>query len=323
VNKLFKYFVIFVGVLILFLFSVITYIYSALPDIELKENFEVELTDENIKRGEYLANSVTACFHCHSSVDFSKFSGKLVDGTLGRGGRFYTEEGGFPGNFYASNITPHNLEDWTDAEIYRSITSGITKNGEPLFPLMPYYSYKYLTDDDSKAIISYLRTLEPIKSEYAKSEFTFPFSLILRTIPDNPEPMNNLDRENRIEYGKYLATIAGCESCHTPSEGGQKVEGMDFAGGFEIPMETGGRCKAANITQDAETGIGSWSKEKFIARFKYYENNDSLNVKNGEFNSEMPWRIYAGMIDDDLGAIYDYLKTVKPIKNYVNKFALN
>ena len=308
-------------ILIVVIIVTITYIKNALPSVELNNEFKAELTDQNLKRGEYLVNSVTACFHCHSDVDFSKFSGKIVENTEGQGGRFYPEGGGFPGNFYASNITPHNLGDWTDAEIYRSITSGISKNGEPLFPLMPYYSYRYLTEDDAKSIVAYLRTLSPIKADYEKSEFSFPFSLILRTIPDVAAP-SEIDRSNSVEYGKYLATIAGCESCHSPSEGGSKIEGMEYSGGFEIPMETGGSCVAANITQDVETGIGSWSKEKFIERFKYYENNDSLNVNHGEFNSEMPWRIYAGMTEEDLGAIYDFLKTVKPVKNKVNKFSL-
>ncbi len=98
------------------------------------------------------------------------------------------------------------------------------------------------------------------------------------------------------------------------------VEGMDFAGGFEIPMETGGICRSANITPDVETGIGSWTKDMFIKRFKFYENNDSLFVNHGDSNSEMPWSVYARMTEEDLGSIYDYLRTVKPVKNRITKF---
>ena len=85
-------------------------------------------------------------------------------------------------------------------------------------------------------------------------------------------------------------------------------------------METGGACRAANITPDLETGIGSWSKDMFIKRFKFYENNDSLDVKHGEINSEMPWSIYSRMTEEDLGSIYDYLRTVNPVKNKVSHF---
>lgn len=319
-KKLIKIIVIvFSSVVILALIAAL-YISSAMPSIELKKNIKAELTLEKIKRGEYLANSVTACFHCHSKVDFSKFSGKILDNSKGMGGRKYTEDDGFPGKFYSSNITPEALSDWSDAEIYRAITSGVSKDGRALFPLMPYPHYKYLSIEDAEAIISYLRTLQPQKTIYPKSEFNFPFSLIINLIPNEPEPSRNVDKSNSVEYGKYLVDIAGCESCHTPSDGGKPVEGMKFAGGFEIPMETGGTCRAANITADKETGIGSWSKDMFIKRFKYYLNNDNINVKHGEFNSEMPWRIYSGMSEEDLGSIYDYLRTVKPVKNKIVPF---
>jgi len=320
-KKSLKYLLSSVIVLLILILSAVIYINTSLPNIELQHNFKADLSEDNIKRGEYLVNSVTACFHCHSEVDFSQFSGKIVAKTKGAGGRYYPEEGGFPGEFYSSNITPHNLGEWTDAEIYRAISGGVSKSGEPLFPLMPYASYKYLTEEDAKSIIAYLRTLNSFDRNYSSSDFNFPFNLILRTIPAEPEPMLNIDKSNPSEYGKYLTTIAGCADCHTPKDGGEKIEGMDFAGGFEIPMETGGVCRSANITPDKETGIGSWSKESFIERFRYYQNNDSLFVENGEFNSEMPWKVYAGMTNEDLGAIYEYLKTVKPVKNQIQKFS--
>lgn len=319
-KKTFKYIGLGISLILLLILAAIVYLNSALPNIELRENYKAELSPKNIERGKYLANSVTSCFHCHSNVNFEKFSGEIVAGTIGKGGRVQSEEMGFPGNFYSSNITPHNLGNWTDAEIYRSLTSGVNKEGEPLFPLMPYSHYKYLTEEDAESIIAYLRTLQPIEADYAESEFSFPFSLILRTIPSESEPTVNLDKNDNIQYGKYLVDIAGCESCHTPTDKGTPIEGMSFAGGFEIPMETGGTCKAANITPDKETGIGSWNKEMFIKRFKYYENNDSLHVNHGDFNSEMPWRVYATMKEEDLGSIYDYLRTVKPVKNHITKF---
>lgn len=319
-KKTLKYIGFGLSAILLVIIIAVIYINTALPNIELREGFKAELTPEKIERGKYLVNSVAACFHCHSEVNFEKFSGQIVKGAIGKGGRHYEEKGGFPGNFYSSNITSYNLREWSDAEIYRAITSGIRKDGEPLFPLMPYYTYKYLTDEDAKSIIAYLRTLEPIEANYAKSEFSFPFSLILRTIPNEPEPIKSVDKTNSLEYGKYLVTIGGCESCHSPQEGGSKIDGMEFSGGFEIPMETGGVCRAANITPDKETGIGSWSKEQFIQRFKFYENNDSLDIKHGDFNSEMPWTVYASMTEEDLGSIYDYLRTVKPVKNNIVKF---
>ncbi len=319
-KKTFKYIGLVIFAILLFVFAAIIYISSTFPNIKLEQSFKAELKTDKIERGNYLVNSVTGCFHCHSTVDFTKFSGKIVEGAVGKGGRLYPEEGGFPGTFYSSNITPYNLKDWSDAEIYRAITSGVSKDGRALFPLMPYPTYKYLTIEDAQAIIAYLRTIEPIEADYAKSEFNFPFSLILKTIPQDASPTPKSTLTNKLEYGKYLVNIASCEDCHTVMDGGSKVEGMSFAGGFEIPMETGGTCRAANITPDLETGIGSWDKEKFIQRFKFYENNDSLFVKHGDYNSEMPWSIYSRMTEEDLGSIYDYLRTVKPVKNQITKF---
>jgi hypothetical protein len=43
-------------------------------------------------------------------------------------------------------------------------------------------------------------------------------------------------------------------------------------------------------------------------------------VAPGEYNSIMPWMMYAHMEEDDLKAIYAYLKTVKPIENIVERF---
>lgn len=319
-KKTFKYIGVGVALILLLIFAGLIYINSTFPSIELKENFKAEITPDKIERGKYLVNSVTACFHCHSTIDFTKFSGKVVEGAEGKGGRFYPEEAGFPGTFYSSNITPHNLKDWTDAEIFRAITSGVSKDGRALFPLMPFNQYKYLTIEDAQAIIAYLRTIEPIEADYAKSEFNFPFSLIMKTIPYDAAPTEKSMFSNKLEYGKYLVNIAGCEDCHSLMDGGNKLEGMNFAGGFEIPMETGGTCVSANITPDIETGIGSWTKDMFIQRFKFYENNDSLYVNHGDPNSEMPWSIYSRMTEEDLGSIYAYLRTVKPVNNHITKF---
>src|SRR5690606_13314988 len=82
------------------------YVTFFLPDVGPPPDLKVEITPERVARGEYLANHVVACMDCHSTRDFSKFSGPLKDGTLGQGGEVFTEDMGFPGTFYAKNITP-------------------------------------------------------------------------------------------------------------------------------------------------------------------------------------------------------------------------
>jgi hypothetical protein len=131
------------------------------------------------------------------------------------------------------------------------------------------------------------------------------------------------DPQNSVVHGEYLITACVCFDCHTPMKGGQYVEGMDFAGGMEFVMETGGVVRSANITPDSETGIGSWTREMFVRRFKAYD--DSLfiayEVPPGEFNTEMPWDYYSKLSEDELGAMYDYLQSIPPVKNQVIKFS--
>ena len=124
-------------VVVLFAVGAIAYVTQALPDIDAPADLKVELTPERVARGEYLANSVCVCMDCHSTRDWNTFSGPLVPGTLGKGGEKFDETMNFPGTFYSRNVTPFGLKDWTDGEIYRAITSGVSKDGHPFFPVMP------------------------------------------------------------------------------------------------------------------------------------------------------------------------------------------
>jgi hypothetical protein len=65
-----------------------------------------------------------------------------------------------------------------------------------------------------------------------------------------------------------------------------------------------------NLTPHA-TGIGNWTREAFIARFKAY--SEPLTVAP-EDNTLMDWNAYAGMTETDLGAIYDYLQSLPPVE---------
>src|SRR5690606_12322394 len=136
-------------------------------------------------------------------------------------------------------------------------------------------------------------------------------------------PAEEIDRSNTAAYGKYLVTIASCAECHTHAVDGQPIEGMEFAGGQEFNLGPMGIVRTSNITPHPETGIGNWTKEEFVNRFKQNipdSNSTFISVKAGEFNSIMPWVMYGGMTEEDLGAIYDYLKTLKPVYNKVEKF---
>ena len=192
-----------------------------------------------------------------------------------------------------------------------------------MFPVMPYPSYRTLAEEDAEAIVAYLRTLPPLTGTYPASRLNFPMNLLVRTIPQPYVPHPSPDHRDTIAYGEYLTTIAACAECHTPMRNGDPVPGMAYAGGAEFAVPRGGLVRSANITPDPDTGIGKWSPEFFIARFQNFTPDHSQHVwvAAGDFNTIMPWTMYAGMSDEDLGEIYEYLRTVKPVRNMVSRFS--
>jgi len=316
--------IIFIVVLVLGFSAIlgIGYLYIAFPKVQDAPDLKIQATPQRLERGKYLANHVTVCIDCHSTRDWTKLSGPVIEGTEGRGGEKFSKEMGFPGTFYAKNITPAALSDWTDGEIYRAITSGVSKDGTPLFPVMPYHDYGKLAKEDIYSIIAYIRTLKPIKNKVKPSNPDFPFSLILRTLPEDQKPAAKVpDKTEIFKYGQYIFTASGCGDCHTPQKNGKPIEEKELAGGFEFPIQ-GGIVRSANITPDEATGIGSWSKELFVSKFKFFNaSGKNIKVSEGGYNTVMPWTMYASMKDEDLKALYEYLQSVKPIHNEVVKFS--
>lgn len=128
-----------------------------------------------------------------------------------------------------------------------------------------------------------------------------------------------------VATGKYLVSIAACAECHTQAEKGQIIAEKMFSGGREFALP-GGLLISPNITPDKETGMGNLPKEAFNARFKAYADSSYKPYKVGptDFQTIMPWTMYGGMSEHDLGAIYTYLMSLKPIKNAVpEKFKPN
>jgi Cytochrome c len=297
-----------------------TYVSLALPNVGKAPDLNIERTHERVERGKYLVNSVAACMVCHSKRDFSLFAGPIDSSTFGAGGEKFDREGGFPGELYTTNITPFALSEWTDGELYRVITSGVTKKGKALFPLMPYERYGKMDQEDVYAMIAYLRTLKPVESHNPERELDFPLNFIVNTIPAKASHQSRPFSADTISWGKYLVDAASCIKCHSKDDKGEIVPGTEFGGGHEFIMPSGS-VYSANITPDPTTGIGKWTKELFIQRFKMYTDTSYhlAKLKPTDLNTPMPWKAFATMTDNDLGAIYSYLRTVKPIYNKVEK----
>jgi hypothetical protein len=259
---------------------------------------------------------------CHSTRDWSKFSGPVMEGTHGKGGERFDQSMGFPGIYYSRNITPSGIGRYTDGELYRVITTGVTKEGRPMFPVMPYLYYGKMDDEDVYSVIAYIRTLAPIDNQVIESVSDFPMNIIINTLPAKGTPTKRPLLSDSVAYGAYMTNASGCMECHSPVDKGQIIPDRAFAGGREFAMPGGGIIRSANISNDPETGIGKWSKSDFIARFKAYADSSYVppSVAPGEFNTIMPWTLYGTMTEEDLGAIYTYLKTLPPRNNLVTKF---
>ena len=310
--------------LIVTIIAILTYITKFKPDIPIEE-VKIEYTLARVERGKYIVHNVAQCVDCHSTRDWSKFSGPIVPGSEGKGGEAFDRKIGFPGAYYAPNITPYSLKGWSDGELFRAITAGVSKDGRALFPVMPYLSFGKMDREDIYSIIAYIRSLPSIENTTPAPESDFPMNIIIHTIPTKPVFSQKPPLTDQVNYGKYLTNAASCIECHTPAKRGQIIEGMEYAGGRYFLMADESTVVSNNITPDKETGIGDWTEEAFIQRFKAFDrsvNNVNDVVKPGEFNTIMPWSKYAGMKNEDLAAIYAYLRTVKPISNKIEKVYL-
>jgi len=320
-KKVFKILGILLLVILVAVAGLAAYVKFALPDTGPAPDMKVEITPERVKRGEYLANTVMVCMDCHSTRNWNVFSAPPVPGTLGKGGEKFDQTMGFPGTYYSANITPAGIGNWTDGEIFRAITTGVRKNGKPIFPVMPHHNYGKLDAEDIKSVIAYLRTIPAIENKVPESESDFRMNFIINTIPAKAQLTKMPSRSDTVAYGEYMITAASCGECHTPFDKGKLLMDQYMAGGrvFEMPA---GTLTSMNLTPDPQTGIGNWSKEMFIQKFKLFRDSASHQKVDfmKEYNSIMPWIMYAGMTDEDLGAIYTYLRTLKPMKNQVVRF---
>lgn len=321
-NKIIKVLLSILALIAVVIIGLIIYVKLALPNVGKPEVISIERTPERIARGKYLANCVTVCIDCHSTRDWTKFSGPIIEGTEGKGGEVFDQKFGFPGSFHARNITPASLANWTDGEILRAVSSGVDKNDKALFPVMPHPNYGKLDREDLYSIIAYIRTLKPIEHKVPASVPDFPMNFILNTIPQKAAFSKRPDTSNVLAYGQYIFTAAACNECHTKKDKGAPIAGMELAGGFEFAIASGGVVRSANITPDKETGIGKLTESEFLQKFSKYNDSSYQNpsIKKNTINTVMPWMMYRNMKEQDLKALYTYIKTFKPIKNVVVKY---
>ena len=297
-----------------------SYFYFRKPAMAPPSNVKVEITPARLARGKYLYN-LADCDGCHSQRDFSRFDGPVVESGRGRG-TVFPPDMGLPGVVAPRNITPDEetgIGNWTDGEKIRAIREGISRDGTALFPMMGYERFRHMSDADVYSLVAYLNTLTPVRNPLPQTKIVFPVSLLMKGAPQPAGHVPEPDRSNKMKYGEYLVTMAGCMECHTPARQGKPLQGMTLAGGQEFRFP-GAVVVSANITPDLQTGIGRWSEQNFLDRFyqyKEYAEKGSPCVGPESF-TVMPWLNFAQLEPEDLKAIYAFLRTQQPIYHVVD-----
>lgn len=311
-----------VAVIVLVPSAGLAWLYLRKPAVAPPADIHVAMTPERIARGKFLFEDLCDCRGCHSERDFTRFGGPDVPGRTGAGHVLSAFLEGLPGTVVAANLTPDRhsgLGQWTDGEKIRAIREGIDKHGRPLFAMMPYTSYRKMSDDDVQSLVAYLDTLAPVDNPLPETRLSFPVNLFMKGVPQPAGHVPPPSRSDRRAYGEYLVAMAGCADCHTQLKRGQPDEAMAFAGG-RVFATTAGTVVSANITPDLETGIGKWSEEYFkkkIYDYKDYAEHGPPQITDRKSFTLMPWLGFSQLPPEDLGAIYTYLRTLKPVHNAV------
>jgi mono/diheme cytochrome c family protein len=124
--------------------------------------------------------------------------------------------------------------------------------------------------------------------------------------------------ETLLERGSYLMnSIVACGNCHTPQTPNGPAPGMELAGQL-VMKDAAFTAYAPNITQDRETGIGSWTDAEIITAIREGRRPDGSLI-----GPPMPIGLYRQMSDRDVRALVAYLRTVKPVKNAMPKSVYN
>lgn len=250
--------------------------------------FRAAASPEAVERGRHLATAIGKCTECHGDD---------------LGGKVFMDAGPL-GVVVASNLTSGRGGvggRYTDGQLERAIRHGVNVDGHAL-AIMPSNDYAAMSDADLAALIAYLRTLAPVdrtvpatnvralgRALYLAGKLElFPAEIIDHRAP-RPEPV---PVGVTVEYGRYLATIGGCRGCHGP----------DLAGRAKA-MGPPGTPPPANLTAAGE--LGRWSKDDFVRALRTGRRPNGTAI-----DAFMPWALAGQMTDDEMSAVWMYIKSV-------------
>lgn len=246
---------------------------------------------EALARGARLAHVLATCVECHGPD---------------LGGKVFMDAGPL-GVVVGPNLTTGRggiADSLTDADLVRAIRRGRRADGRSLL-VMPSEAYVHLGRDDLAALIAYVRSLPPVDREVPPTEIRLlgralmaigrlPI-LVAGKTPDLPLGPG-VPPGPTEEYGRYLADVSGCHGCH----------GLDLSGG-EVAGPPG-TPPASNLTPGGP--IGSWTEAAFARSLR-----EGVRPDGAPIDDFMPWKLFAAMSDDEVHALWLYLRAALPVRN--------
>jgi mono/diheme cytochrome c family protein len=248
---------------------------------------------EQIARGEYLVN--ISCVGCHSAPGPD---GKPTRQPPLSGGYDLTgvEGFGFIGQMTPENLTPGGkLADYSDGEIFRALRHGVSKDGRAL-AMMSLMPYRQLSDEDTEAIVAYLRSLPPVETTLPTGDninfigAAMAGAGMFGTVPEpDTEVITAPVQGATADYGKYVATFGECRGCHGPDMTGTPETSVSPAIPNPRPL------------------VSELTLEQFVEMMR-----TGVRPGSSPFPDNMPWENASKMTDDDLAALYAYLTAPAP-----------
>lgn len=258
-----------------------------------------------IKRGAYLATAAD-CTACHTAPGAAK------NAEFG---------GGYPlaspfGVIYGTNISSDKefgIGNWSDDEFVRAVRDGVGKDGQQLYPAMPYDSFTKMKRDDVLAIKTYLMSLPGVHEASAKTDLSFPFNQRWGMTFwkwfnfDKGELKNDPSNSDNWNRGRYLVdAMEHCGTCHTPRTLTMGMDNSKTLGGGDL-----GSWTAFNITSDKNAGIGNWSQQELVTYLKtgFVAGKASASGAMAEAIEHS----LQHLTDADLNAIATYVRSVPAV----------
>lgn len=279
-----------------------------------KVDLKVEATPERVARGKVIAEAM--CNECHMNSATGKLTGHILPDLPPQFGKAYSQ-----------NITQDKefgIADWTDGEIAFLLRTGIKKNGQYAPPWMP--KLPRIADEDIYSIIAFLHSNDSsvqaanVQDTAQEPSFLAKFLCHVAFKPFLYPTQKYVAPkvEDKVAYGKYVVQdmydCFGCHSADFKSLNGLEPEksGGYLGGGNLMPGRDGKGIYTANLTFDNETGIGKWSEDDLIKTLH-------KGVTPSGHVLRYPMVVQPELSDDEIRAVYAYLKTVPVIHHVMDR----